>query len=118
MADALREAVWVRASGSCERCGVTLGNTFALHHRLLRSRGGRDELPNLVALHHHCHNLGTDSVHLNPRKATEDGFMVPTGHDPRAIPIRLRDGARVYLTDEGGYLMTEDGREHPGNDSW
>lgn len=115
----LRAAVLQRCEGLCERCGIPLGNDFALHHRKLRSRGGKDELPNFCALHHHCHNLGTNSVHLNPEKATADGFLVASWDEPVTIPIRLRDETLVYLTEEGGYLLLEDGKHgNTGNDRW
>ena len=43
----LREKVLTRCGGYCELCGFGLNDTFALHHRKLRSRGGKDTLDNL-----------------------------------------------------------------------
>lgn len=114
----LRAAVLQRCQGYCERCGIPLENDFALHHRKLRSRGGKDELPNLLALHHHCHNLGTNSVHLKPQQATEDGFLVASWDDPAEIPIRLHEASKVYLTVDGNYLLLEDGYGNTHNSSW
>lgn len=105
----LREAVFNRSGGYCERCAIPLAETWALHHRKLRSRGGKDEITNLVALHHHCHNLGKDSVHLNPDAATRGGFMVASWDDPASVPVTLGDGRLVLLTPEGGYRIMEDG---------
>lgn len=84
-------------------CGKQLPFNWALHHRKLRSRGGDNSPSNLVALHHECHNLGTDSVHLNPAKATELGLMVPSWEEPSACPVTLPDGSSVILTAEGTY---------------
>jgi len=106
----LREIVWLRCGGYCERCGIPLHeNDFALHHRKLKSRGGKDELSNLVALHHYCHNLGTDSVHLNPEDATREGFMVASWSNPEETPVTLGDGRMVLLTTSGHYKPLKDG---------
>lgn len=96
----------------CERCGIQLGESWALHHRKLRSRGGKDEITNLVALHHHCHNLGTDSVHLNPEAATRDGFMVASWDEPDQVPLVLADRYLAYLLPDGRYGIIEERDGH------
>lgn len=103
----LRRLALERCQGYCERCSLPLNTNFALHHRLLRSRGGRDEIQNLVALHHHCHNIGTDSVHLNPAEATRRGLMVPSGSDPLEVAVVLEGGHGVLLTEDGSYLVSD-----------
>jgi hypothetical protein len=70
---------------------------WAAHHRKLRSHGRDDSLTNLVALHHMCHNLATDSVHLSPGPAYERGLMVRSWEDPAQVPLILRDGVAVLL---------------------
>jgi len=97
----LREKLLERCKGYCELCGGSLGDNWALHHRKLKSRGGKDEIANIVALHHKCHNLGTDSVHLNPARAKETGFMVSSWDDPVLIWILYYDGFKVYLKNDG-----------------
>lgn len=101
--DVLRGLVYARSVGYCEKCGRQLGESWALHHRKLKSRGGKDEITNLLALHHECHNLATDSVHLNPAEATEKGFMVSTYADPAECPVTLANGSTVILTPLGTY---------------
>ena len=101
--DYLRGLVYARSTGYCEKCGRQLGASWALHHRKLKSRGGKDEITNLVALHHECHNLSTDSVHSQPSKATEMGFMVSGWADPAECPVTLPDGSTVILTELGTY---------------
>ncbi|NBX51770.1 HNH endonuclease [bacterium] len=103
----LRAIVWARSRGYCEKCGTQLPDSWALHHRKLRSRGGKDEVQNFLALHHECHNLGTDSVHLNPSYATDKGYMVHSWEDPRECPVTLPDGSIVTLTPEGSYHYIE-----------
>jgi len=103
----LREIVYARCRGYCEKCGKALPESWALHHRKLRSRGGLDEVPNLVALHHECHNLGTDSVHLNPANSQDYGFMVGSWQNPVECPITLSCGSIVILNDEGTYTYLE-----------
>ena len=121
----LRELVFNRSKGYCERCAIPIHlDNFALHHRKLKSRGGKDTADNLVALHHHCHNLGTDSVHLNPGEATRRGLMVASWDDPANIPVTLDDESQVILSPNGTYLTvgTEDGwgtaNHNHGGPSW
>ena len=105
----LRQTLWLRCDGYCERCGIRLDNAWAMHHRKLKSRGGKNEIMNVLALHHHCHNLGTDSVHLAPEKATEAGYLVSSWENPQVVPVTLGDGRKVLLTDDGKYQLVEDG---------
>lgn len=107
----LRELILARCQHYCEMCGIGLTEDFALHHRKLRSRGGKDTADNLVALHHKCHNLGTLSVHLNIKKATELGLIVPRHANPSEYPLTLPNGSIVTLTAEGtyNYLVKEEG---------
>lgn len=103
----LREMVLARSKGYCEKCGNRLPESWALHHRKLRSRGGKDEVENFVALHHACHNLGTDSVHANPALATDIGLMVSSWENPSECPLTLPCGSIVMLTSEGTYNYLE-----------
>ena len=103
----LRELVLARCQGYCEFCGLVLTDNFALHHRKFKSRGGKDEVNNLIALHHECHNLGTSSVHMNIKKATETGHIVSRHAEPNNIPLHLPNGSTVTLTDEGEYYFIE-----------
>jgi hypothetical protein len=105
--DIVRQAVYSRSKGYCEKCGKQLPESWALHHRKLKSRGGKDEVANLVALHHACHNFGTDSVHLNPTQASDKGLMVPSWQAPQECPLTLPDGSIVTLTDDGQYHYLE-----------
>jgi hypothetical protein len=103
----LREQIFQRSGGYCEACGGSLEANWAAHHRLLRSRGGKDSVTNLVALHHKCHNLSRPSVHLDPAWATERGLMCPSWEDPACLPLTLPSGVIVLLTDDGGYATWE-----------
>ena len=104
------EIVLERAGFYCEKCGHS-GSGFALHHRKLRSQGGEDTPSNLIAVHHGCHNLNTDSIHLNPAIAKRNGWIVPGWAEPHEFPMTLPDGSKVYLDDEGGYTIMEEGIE-------
>ena len=103
----LRQMLWIRCNGFCELCGGFLGDDWALHHRQLKSRGGKDEIANVVALHHSCHNTGTDSVHLNPAWATEIGFMVSAWQNPERISLNYYTGDKVYLNTDGTIRLAE-----------
>lgn len=102
-----RETVLKRCNGYCEKCGKPLDESWALHHRKLRSRGGEDAVSNFVALHHDCHNMGTDSVHFNPRKSEEAGLMVASWQNPNDVPLILPSGDTVLLQDDGSYRYLE-----------
>lgn len=102
MKQEIADLVLQRAKNHCERCGK-YDNQPALHHRKLRSQGGKDEVANLVAVCHHCHNLGTHSIHLNPEKAKLKGWIVPSFADPLLYPLHLPSGEIVRLTNEGTY---------------
>ncbi|MDU0478364.1 hypothetical protein QVA66_03810 [Staphylococcus chromogenes] len=72
-----------------------------LHHRQLRSQGGRHTVPNLVHICHACHEW----IHANPRDAAECGFIVRRGADPAAVAV-LRRSRWVLLDDSGGVEPT------------
>jgi len=74
---------------------------MALHHRKLKSRGGKDEAANLLYLHHECHNMGTNSVHSKVALATEKGWIVNSWADPAEVPVVLGDGRVVILQNDG-----------------
>lgn len=96
----LREIVWARCGGYCEKCGNPLeADNWALHHRKLKSRGGEDSPANCVALHHWCHNLGTDSVHSRVTEATRRGLIVNSWDNPDITPVTLCTGEQVLLTE-------------------
>jgi hypothetical protein len=75
----LREKVLERCQGLCEKCGRSLPESWALHHRKLRSQGGKDVVQNFLALHHACHNMGTDAVHMNPANSIKNGLALNSG---------------------------------------
>jgi len=104
----LRARLAARSKGYCEMCGEGLGDNWAMHHRKLKSRGGKDELANVIAVHHQCHNLGTNSIHLNPAWATENGFMVSSWLDPEMSPILYMMSDKVLLMEDGSIQKYEE----------
>lgn len=101
----LRDLLYSRCKGYCEKCGLPLFDDWALHHRKLRSQGGKDDITNVLALHHKCHNLGTDSVHLNPKSSYQYGYLLKSWQNPAECSVRLSNGSSVILTAEGTYLV-------------
>jgi len=95
------EMVEKRAGHYCETCGSPALDSMALHHRKLKSRGGKDTVANLIRVHHSCHNLGTNSIHMNPAVATDKGWMVSSWADPETEPFLQPDGKWVLLKDDG-----------------
>ena len=101
----IAEKVLARANGYCEFCGFS--GELILHHRKLRSQGGKDEVCNLVAIHNKCHNMGTKSIHNRPKDAQVKGFIVPSWADPRTYPIHIYGDKVVRLSEEGTYESLE-----------
>jgi len=95
------EIVEARAGYYRETCGLPALESMALHHRKLKSRGGKDSVANLIRVHHECHNLGTDSIHKNPAVATEKGWMVSSWSGPETEPFLQPDGKWVILKNDG-----------------
>jgi 5-methylcytosine-specific restriction endonuclease McrA len=96
---AVRQQGFQRSGYCCERCGVprqhAFGGVLHGHHRLLRSRGGPDELANCAILCAVCHEW----VHKHDEAATELGYIVASGSEPAGRLMLLADG-RVTLLDD------------------
>lgn len=103
------EIVEQRAGGYCEVCGLPALPSMALHHRKLKSRGGKDTPANLIRIHHGCHNLKTNSIHLNPENASQKGWMVGSWQEPSQTPFTRPDGSIVLLQDDGGFSVLMEG---------
>jgi 5-methylcytosine-specific restriction endonuclease McrA len=70
----VREEVLDRANRTCEWCGVP-GGRLIIHHKLLRSQGGRHRVEDCAALHQNCH----ETAHRNPSEARRRGLIVGAG---------------------------------------
>ena len=86
----LRAAIVERAAGCCEVCGspfieADMRLRSELHHRKLRSRGGRDTLENCVLVHMICHMR----AHQYPAWATEVGWMVASWDNPAEVEVKV-----------------------------
>lgn len=116
----LRALVFERSGGYCEFCCRSLSDSWALHHRQLKSQGGKDVPENLVAVHHECHNLGTNSIHLNPKMAKERGYIVPSWDNPEHVAICPQDGIKVRLFNNGTKQIEqeEQWQENQQSHSW
>jgi hypothetical protein len=68
-----RQAVSNRSSGWCEagKMGVCRIVAEHVHHKMLRSQGGTDELDNLLHVCTNCHTW----IHAHPAKAVAFGWL-------------------------------------------
>ena len=103
------EIVEARAGAYCEVCGAPALPSMALHHRKLKSRGGKDTPSNLIRVHHGCHNLKTTSIHNNPENASQKGWMVGSWQEPNEVPFTRPDGSIVLLHDTGEVSVLMEG---------
>ena len=110
MDKAIVKIVEERAGFYCEVCGGSASESMALHHRKLKSRGGKDTPANLIRVHHGCHNLNTDSIHLNPEKAEDKGWMTPSWKDPEEQPMLYHDSYFVLLDNVGSIKTLGEGK--------
>jgi 5-methylcytosine-specific restriction protein A len=97
-----RKLILARDSGKCLRC---LGEACDVHHRKPKGMGGADAdtefgPANLVSLCRECHSF----CHLNPALAYESGFLVHSGEDPAAIPLRVGSYSHLIKLDALGNL--------------
>ena len=100
----VRELLFARCHGYCEKCSYSLQkDNWCAHHRLLRKHGGKGTVQNGLAVHHSCHNTSTDSIHLNPKKSYEMGWLVKSWDKPETARLTLSSGRCVRLTDDGNY---------------
>lgn len=103
------EKVIERAGGYCEVCGKVATPSMALHHRKLKSRGGKDSVSNLIWIHHECHNLDTNSIHNRPALAEQKGWMVGSWQEPHEVPMTRGGGDIVLLQDDGNVITLLEG---------
>lgn len=88
----------------CERCGAP--SPLSRQHRVGRGQGGGWTPSNIAVL---C-GSGTTGCHGwadqgHRADAEAEGWRVPSGTDPRAVPITHHTWGQVWLDDEGGYLL-------------
>lgn len=115
---AVRAAVWKRAGGACESCGMNVeARPRSVQHRVARGMGGTaspaaNRLSNLVLL------CGTATTPGSCHEACERrdpgmhdrGFWLWSWEDPEATAITPASehgaGLTVWLTPDGKYAMT------------
>jgi 5-methylcytosine-specific restriction enzyme A len=101
----VRETIYERAQGCCERCGSS-GSDWQIHHRRPRGMGGTSRTDsgsaaNALLLHPSCHEW----VERNRSVAYDLGYLVHQQDDPCEVPVKLgfvwgrltQDGSVEYL---------------------
>jgi hypothetical protein len=71
-----KKEIMQRSNGACEARvpGVCTGGAEHAHHKRRRSKGGKDEAANLIAVCFHCHEW----IHTHPGAAVDAGLLVGT----------------------------------------
>lgn len=96
MNPAVARTVIDRSEGHCETRGTPLlDGEGQLHHRLLRSRGGKDDIANLIRICPPCHQ----EIHGNPALAMANGWTVGSW-ETLSKPFN-RHGVWVRLENDG-----------------
>ena len=98
----LRDKVIAREDHCCIRCGQW-AEGGSLHHRVMRSQGGRNTIENLVLVCGSgitgCHGW----AHHNRTDALAERLLVRSFDDPATTPVRVYGHGWVLLTAAGTY---------------
>jgi hypothetical protein len=92
-----RRIVEERCGGVCEGCGKQPATN--LHHRLYRSRGGGNEVSNLIALCGMGNAAGCHQI-AHSGEGVELGWSCNSWTSPTLTPVLYR-GVMSWLTDQG-----------------
>lgn len=99
----VRDAVVAREDYCCARCGKW-AEGGSLHHRRLRSAGGKHTVPTLILM---CGSGTTGChgwAHAERMDALAEGFIVRGYEDPAERPVKVYGHGWVLLTADGRYL--------------
>jgi 5-methylcytosine-specific restriction endonuclease McrA len=89
-------AVRERDLWHCVRCGRA--DWLHVHHRRMRSQGGKDTFSNLVTLCVRCHEW----VHHHPALAAQGGLLLRAGSDSTTTALHHWSWSQhVLLCDDG-----------------
>lgn len=100
----VKETIYRRAKGRCDRCGLPIGDGMHFHHRTPRRAGGSSRsdlgLPsNGLLLHPSCH----DFIESRRKIAAQLGFLVGYGTLPEDAPVLLWNGWH-WLAQDGSAI--------------
>lgn len=96
----IRAAALDRDGNRCAKCAGWSAEGMNLHHRQLRSQGGKNVLSNLISL---CGSGTTGChgwVHASPAKSRDLGLIVPSWAEPDEMPVRTWHGLVLLTNDE------------------
>ena len=99
-----RRLVLERDRYRCVRCGRSLmAVRYSIHHRRLRSHpfAGLHEACNLISLCGSGTQLCHGWVHVHPREAMENGWIV-SGFNPHPEQVPVKTTRGLILLDTGG----------------
>lgn len=74
-------AVKRRSNGICEACAD--GRAEHIHHRKLRSQGGKHLVDNLLHACSECHR----TIHDNPAESYDRGLLVHSWDEPDSVDV-------------------------------
>ena len=98
---AIRPRLLERADGCCEITGAEFTCAPHAHHRLKRGGPERDVLSNLLAVSGEAHvSCFPGSIHAEPARSRELGWILSSGDDPTEHPVWYRS-RWVLLADDG-----------------
>lgn len=106
----VRELVWTRSGGRCERCGTALTGMVSLHHRRARGAGGsRDAATNSPSNLLYLCGSGVNGCHgwIESFRLMSygSGWLVHSWDDPARVPVDVHGRGPVLLTDDGAFTQ-------------
>lgn len=102
----VRDIVAARSRGVCEGC--LSARATEMHHRRFKSRGGKDEVSNLLHLcgwgnHTGCHGLAHSGI-----SGTRRGWAIPSGLEhPSSFAYQDSNSQWWLLDNDGGRKSTD-----------
>lgn len=107
----VRAIVEARSGGVCEGCRAAPASE--MHHRKFRSRGGRDEVVNILHLCGWGNHSGCHGVAHSGARGADLGWALPSGSNPERQPA---NAAFYDLTGHAWWLLPDGGVEEAFTD--
>ena len=98
-----KKTIRERSGGVCEACGKVPATQ--VHHRLYKSRGGRGNVANGLAVCGFGNAGGCHGI-AHTAKGEQQGWSIRSGFYPLKVPVSHATHGLVTFDDDGGFETT------------